>query len=920
MKRTTKKILAYALSAAMAWSLAPIPVTTVSAASLKLKNTGAKQIMPLGSVFTVKTNKKADKVTFASNNEKVASVDSTGTITAVKKGTAKITVRFGSTKKTVTVKVQKPVGYTISQTSGTYEAPVSVTLNAKKGYRVYYTTGAKFTTKTVIKSSQKKTISVKKSGVIKVYASKKALKKSALNKSKVSSRSRGDYRYVIREAAAPATGGAVSAAPVASGTPAPAASAAASAPVATLPAPTASDAASTPAVTLPAPTADVSAQPGTSELPEVSGNPAITDEPQDTGTPQESEKPQESVIPQESDAPETPAPEPTSAYRGDDSMVGYVSPAPVTTDDTDEDDEIPEDEAEYTSIVIPAKASGTKVVKDNYVISKKNKITITASGTYVLSAEDPDVAADALIEADYASADDTGVLHLILDGVRLTSSNNSAPTSDTGLITIKKSVARCVITVADGSENLLYDEGETGIDKDDKVSTTYTAGIVCKKTPLTINGTGELGMISLHGNGIKATGSLKILDADITVGGQNTSNGHNGISAKTGLYMRDVTLKVSAMGDAVKTTLENEEVYGDGTQGSTVEELTDAGDIYLEGGEYDIYSEKGDALKAYRVLYVAADSLKADSDGDRETDGSCKAIKAGTSIEISEDAGEIYAVSDTDDGLHCGNTIRMWDEEKAQTVEKTVGTVKIDGGDLIDIRSGDDGIHSDVALVINNGKIGISAYEGMESGDITINDGGIEITAEGDGINAAGGAGDAEDGQDSFGTKDPEQYSSPLYQVIINGGAVMIKAKEDGIDSNGNIFIRGGLVGIEGPGDEKNGSFDYGHDGGAFEISGGIVAASGPAGDQMVLPTGGSTQYVMNFVFDSVLPAGTKVLIKNESGTKIGNMSSSKPIQSILISMPAFEEGQTYTFWAGEEGKEEQVGSITINDLISVRQ
>lgn len=903
MKRTTKKILAYALSAAMAWSLAPMPATTVSAASLKLKNTGAKQIMPLGSVFTVKTNKKADKVTFASSNENVASVDSTGTITAVKKGTAKITVRFGSTKKTVTVKVQKPVGYTISQTSGTYEAPVSVTLNAKKGYRVYYTTGAKFATKTVIKSGKTKTISVKKSGVIKVYASKKALKKSALNKSKVSSRSRGDYRYVIQAAAAPTTGGAVSAAPVATGTPAPTASAAASAP----------------AVTLPAPTTDASAQPGTSDLPEVSENPAITDEPQDTDTPQESE------APQESDAPETPAPEPTSAYRGDDSMVGYVSPAPVTTDDIDEDDEIPEDEAEYTSIVIPTKASGTKVTKDNYEISKKNKITITASGTYVLSNEDPDVEADALIEADYASADDNGVLHLILNGVRLTSSNNSAPTSDTALITIKKSVARCVITVADETMNYLYDEGETGIDKDDNVSTTYTAGIVCKKTPLTINGTGELAILSLYGNGIKATDSLKILDAEITVGSLNTSNGHNGISAKTGLYMQDVTLTVSAMGDAVKTTLENEEVYGDGTQGSTVEDLTDAGDIYLEGGDYDLYSEKGDALKAYRVLYVAADSLKANADGDRETDGSCKAIKAGTSIEISEDAGEIDAYSETDDSLHCGNTIRMWDEEKAQTVEKTVGTIKIDSEELINIEAGDDGIHSDVALVINNGKIGITAYEGMESGDITINGGDIKIVAEDDGINAAGGSGDAEDGQDSFGTKDPEQYSSPLYQVIINGGIVVIDAKGDGIDSNGNIFIRGGMVGIEGPGDEKNGAFDYGHDGGAFEISGGVVIASGPAGDQMVLPTEGSTQYVMNFVFDSVLPADTSVCIKREGGTEDSEdgeptFNSVRPFQSLMISMPNFAKGQTYTFWAGEEGKEEKVDSITINDLISVRQ
>ena len=122
------------------------------------------------------------KITYTSSNKKVAAVSAKGVVTAKGAGTAKITVKSGSKKTTVTVKVSK------TKTTQIKNLPTKLTLRIGKtkqlnpkltptnsDEKLYYkssnTTVAKITTKGKItaKKAGKTTITVKSGSIIKKF-------------------------------------------------------------------------------------------------------------------------------------------------------------------------------------------------------------------------------------------------------------------------------------------------------------------------------------------------------------------------------------------------------------------------------------------------------------------------------------------------------------------------------------------------------------------------------------------------------------------------------------------------------------------------------------------------------------------------------------------------------------------------------
>ena len=198
----------------------------------------------------------------------------------------------------------------------------------------------------------------------------------------------------------------------------------------------------------------------------------------------------------------------------------------------------------------------------------------------------------------------------------------------------------------------------------------------------------------------------------------------------------------------------------------------------------------------------------------------------------------------------------------------------------------------------------VQTGHGLESGDITINGGIISITSSDDGLNAAGGnnnantSGNFGPGGDYFNPKDDTLSDSANYQIIINGGTLTVDADGDGIDSNGNIFFRGGTVTVNGPTNSGNGALDYGDRNCVCEITGGTLIAAGAMGME-VAPTSGSSQPAVNVRLSSSMPALTYVVLKDSSNNTVMTARPTKAFQSVIMSCEDLSLGSTYTVYYG---------------------
>ena len=131
----------------------------------------------------------------------------------------------------------------------------------------------------------------------------------------------------------------------------------------------------------------------------------------------------------------------------------------------------------------------------------------------------------------------------------------------------------------------------------------------------------------------------------------------------------------------------------------------------------------------------------------------------------------------------------------------------------------------------------------------------------------------------------------------------------DGIDINGEGYINGGTIIVNGPTDSGNGALDYD---GVFELNGGTLIAVGTSG-MMQTPSSSSSIYSIYYVYSSAQQANTKITIKNSSDEEIVSFTASKNYTSIILSSEKFVKGETYTIYSNDEKVEE----ITINNIVT---
>lgn len=587
-------------------------------------------------------------------------------------------------------------------------------------------------------------------------------------------------------------------------------------------------------------------------------------------------------------------------------------------------DDLNESWSEGKATIIKCNGESSEI-SGNGIQADGKVLKITQAGTYVFSGN----MSDGQIQVE---ADKDDVVHIVLGGLTASSSSSSVIYG----IQSKK----IVITLAKGQENILSDASSYVYEN---ASEDEPNACIFSKDDVSINGEG---ILNIHGNyedGIRSKDDLKIINGTLNIDAQQ-----HGLKGKDSVTIKDGDLTITAGGDGIKSNNDTDADKGyilldggtyritaaqDGIQAETVLQINDgSGSITSGGGSANAsYDENGqiqedwgqwggkmgeqpkmnrqeppDGVKAEAGQTPPDGEMPGDgqipADGgmseegqtlvkdsgvgaeDGESSDSAKGLKGGTGIYLN---GGDFTIDSSDDSIHCN------------------GNVTINDGTYI-MDSGDDGVHADQELIVNGGVIQINkSYEGLEGLTVDIRAGDIDVVSMDDGINSAGGSDtlmSGRPGQNSFASGDD-------CWIRISGGDIYVKASGDGIDSNGNLYMDGGMLVVEGPEDSANGTLDYE---GTAEITGGTFVGTGSSGMAMAF-SDSSTQCSVNVVADTMLPSGTMVTLTDSSGKEILSVSPTKSFNCIQISSSLLVSGETYTVTYGDgESKEIMLDSVSV--------
>ncbi|WP_226528098.1 carbohydrate-binding domain-containing protein [Metabacillus niabensis] len=500
------------------------------------------------------------------------------------------------------------------------------------------------------------------------------------------------------------------------------------------------------------------------------------------------------------------------------------------------------------------------------VLFDNNVLTIKTGGTYVLSGQ----LDNGQIVVD---AEDKNTVKLILNGVNIQSSTSSA--------IYVKNAEKTTISLVEGTENTVSD-AEKYVYEDSSEDEPNAA--IFSKDDLTINGTGSLIVHGNYNNGIASKDKLKITGGTIDIHAVD-----DGIMGRDLVAVKEGTIQIEAGGDGIKST--NDEDASKGT-------------IALEGGAFDITSGN-DAIQSIASLWITDGTYTIKSgEGSPQTisnheermpgmpgqetsttattteteSESYKGLKASVDIAIG---GGSFTIDSEDDAVHSNQHVTLT------------------GGEFT-ISTGDDGVHADSSVATTGGSIDITkSYEGIEGENITIIDGEIQLTSSDDGFNVAGG-------NDASGMDMPAAAAEGSGTLQINGGYISVNAEGDGLDSNGSISMKDGIVIVNGPTENMNGPVDYDS---SFNITGGFIVAVGSSGMSQAHSEDSSQTGVL-MTYPEMQSAGTMIHLEDSDGKNIVRFTPAKDYQTVFISSPELTKDASYTLYSGGTSTGEEANGL----------
>ena len=409
-------------------------------------------------------------------------------------------------------------------------------------------------------------------------------------------------------------------------------------------------------------------------------------------------------------------------------------------------------------------------------------LTINVSGAHVNIAQSDDLAEEITYSLSGSSADGEFYMSgsykatIELNGLSLT---NTTPISSGAAIHIQNG-KRIKVKVMDGTTNTLVD----------CASGSQKGAFYVKGHP-EFSKSGVLNVVGNLKHAIKSGEYIELKEATLIV----TSAQGDGINCGQYFLMKSGVLDIRGVTeDGIQCDIDDTEV---GSTGETADhEDEDSGNIYLAGGQITINTagiaakgvkSEGDLIVTGGVIAITTTGKgKWDEEDVKTKAAACLGSDAKVVI-----AGGTLTLTSTGaggKGINCDAAFEMSGGEVTivtqgalyyhnGTTENTNYTGNTDNVNS-DYYSSSKGVKADGAITISGGKISVATAgrnaEGIESKtSMLISAGEVTVNSYDDGLNVGG------DGSD----------------LIISGGYVYSRAlNNDGIDGNGNVYVKGGLV------------------------------------------------------------------------------------------------------------------------------
>lgn len=569
----------------------------------------------------------------------------------------------------------------------------------------------------------------------------------------------------------------------------------------------------------------------------------------------------------------------TDATVSFETVAASFDAAALDLDYSNRDQDATYDDASATHIALTSSAA---TVDGDGASTDGSTVTITAEGVYVVSGALDD--GQLVVEAP-----EDAKVQIVLAGVTIHNEDGPA--------VYVKQADKCFITLADGTQNALTD-GETYVLEDDSDEPYAT---LFSRADLTLNGAGTLSVTGSYRHAVCSKDDLVI------TGGTYVVNAvEDALRGRDCVKIADGDFTLTAGGDGIKSNKDTKATKGF---------------VSIDGGTFNI--EAGDdGIQAQTYLRIAGGELDIAAADDALHSDLEGILSGGTlTIEAGDDAFHAETKLVIDDGTV--NVKACYEGYEAEKLYINGGNTHIVASDdainaaAADLSDGDTDTDADTATNtdaatnaaptppdgMGDGEApggDMPDMGGMPSGDMPGGEmpdgempGGTPPSGDsGESTNERELNGGAPDNAFNEGGTGGMGMGDENCLIQINGGYTVLDAAGDGVDSNGNVEITGGVLLVNGPTSGGDGAFDYDL---TATVTGGTVVMVGSTGMAQNFTSGEQP-----FAFTTASGnAGDSVAVVDGDGTVVASLTAAKQFGMVLATSPAFTEGGAYSLVIG---------------------